>query len=221
MEETVMKKINLNELYNLMYDHLDPNGWWPGRSDWQVIWSTILIQNTNWKNVDKVLATLYQASNFWPEKILKLSDDKLEKSIASAGFFTRKAATIKRLAKYFQKYDFDLEKYRQLPKEELRSDLLSIKGIGLETADVILMYGIQKGEFVVDTYARRLFACLNYQLPPSYQKAKELVEANVDHFTLRNYQNFHAMIVMFNQKYRLPKDFENTFLHGYQLMIEK
>lgn len=44
-----MKKINLNELYDLMYDHLDPNGWWPGRSDWQVIWSTILIQNTNWK----------------------------------------------------------------------------------------------------------------------------------------------------------------------------
>lgn len=216
-----MKKINLNELYNLMYDHLDPNGWWPGRSDWQVIWSTILIQNTNWKNVDKALATLYQASNFWPEKILKMSDDKLEKSIASAGFFTRKAATIKRLAKYFQKYDFDLEKYRQFPKEKLRSDLLSIKGIGPETADVILMYGIQKGEFVVDTYARRLFACLDYQLPPSYQKAKDLVEVNVDHFTLRNYQNFHAMIVMFNQKYKLPKDFENTFLHGYQLMIEK
>lgn len=82
-----------------------------------------------------------------------------------------------------------------------RSDLLSIKGVGPETADVILMYGIQKGEFVVDTYARRLFACLDYQLPPSYQKAKDLVEANVDHFTLRNYQNFHAMIVMFNQKY--------------------
>ncbi len=216
-----MKKINLNELYNLMYDHLDPNGWWPGRSDWQVIWSTILIQNTNWKNVDKALAALYQVSNFWPEKILKMSDDKLEKSIASAGFFTRKAATIKRLAKYFQKYDFDLEKCRQLSKEELRSDLLSIKGIGPETADVILMYGIQKGEFVVDTYARRLFACLDYQLPPSYQKAKDLVEANVDHFTLRNYQNFHAMIVMFNQKYRLSKDFENTFLHGYQLKIEK
>lgn len=75
-----MKKINLNELYDLMYDHLDPNGWWPGRSDWQVIWSTILIQNTNWKNVDKALATLYQANNFWPENILKMPDDKLEKS---------------------------------------------------------------------------------------------------------------------------------------------
>lgn len=83
------------------------------------------------------------------------------------------------------------------------------------------MYGIQKGEFVVDKYARRLFNCLDYQLPVSYQKAKDLVEANVDHFTLRNYQNFHAMIVIFNQQYKLPKDFENTFLNGHQLIIEK
>ena len=178
-----MKKINLNELYDLMYDHLDPNGWWPGRSDWQVIWSTILIQNTNWKNVDKALATLYQATNFWPENIL--------------------------------------DRCRQLSKEQLRPELLSIKGIGPETADVILMYGIQKGEFVVDTYARRLFDCLACPLPSSYQKAKELVEANLDHFTLRNYQNFHAMIVMFNQKYKLPKEFKTTFLNNYQLIITK
>ena len=216
-----MKKINLNELYDLMYEHLDPNGWWPGRSDWHVIWSTILIQNTNWKNVDKALATLYQATNFWPENILNLSDNKLEKAIASAGFFTRKAATLKRLATCFQKYEFDLDRCRQLSKEQLRPELLSIKGIGPETADVILMYGIQKGEFVVDTYARRLFDCLACPLPSSYQKAKELVEANVDHFTLRNYQNFHAMIVMFNQKYKLPKEFKTTFLNNYQLIITK
>jgi endonuclease-3 related protein len=180
-----------------------------------------LIQNTNWKNVDKALATLYQATNFWPENILNLSDNKLEKAIASAGFFTRKAATLKRLATYFQKYEFDLDRCRQLSKEQLRPELLSIKGIGPETADVILMYGIQKGEFVVDTYARRLFDCLACPLPSSYQKAKELVEANVDHFTLRNYQNFHAMIVMFNQKYKLPKEFKTTFLNNYQLIITK
>ncbi len=70
--------------------------------DWQVIWPTILIQNTNWKNVDKAL-TLYPSHNFWPEH-LKVPDDKLEKAIASCfGFYTRKAATLKRLATYFQK----------------------------------------------------------------------------------------------------------------------
>ena len=43
----VWKKTSLNQLYDIMYDHMDPTGWWPGRSDWKVIWSTILIQNTN------------------------------------------------------------------------------------------------------------------------------------------------------------------------------
>lgn len=216
-----MKKIDLNELYDILYDHFNPNGWWPGRSDWQVIWSTVLIQNTNWKNVDKALTTLYQKTKFWPENILNISNAQLEQAISTAGFFTRKAATLKRLAAYFQRYNFDLEKCRQLSKKELRSELLNIKGIGPETADVILMYGIQKGEFVVDTYARRLFDCLACPLPSSYQKAKELIEVSLDHFTLRNYQNFHAMIVMFNQKYKLPKDFKTTFLNDYQLVITK
>lgn len=216
-----MKKIDLNELYDILYDHFNPNGWWPGRSDWQVIWSTVLIQNTNWKNVDKALTTLYQETKFWPENILNISNAQLEQAISTAGFFTRKAATLKRLAAYFQRYNFDLEKCRQLSKKELRSELLNIKGIGPETADVILMYGIQKGEFVVDTYARRLFDCLACPLPSSYQKAKELIEVSLDHFTLRNYQNFHAMIVMFNQKYKLPKDFKTTFLNDYQLVITK
>ena len=61
-----------------MYDHLDLNGWWPGRSDWQIIWSTVLIQNTNWKNVDNALDSLYQATGFLPANILDMSDEKLQ-----------------------------------------------------------------------------------------------------------------------------------------------
>lgn len=59
-----MKEITLNQLYDIMYYHLDTNGWWPNRSNWEVIWSTVLIQNTNWKNVDKALKILYKATNF-------------------------------------------------------------------------------------------------------------------------------------------------------------
>lgn len=60
------------------------------------------------------------------------------------------------------------------------------------------MYGLRKGEFVVDTYSRRLFACLGWKNVPPYEKAKVLIEKNLDNFTLRNYQNFHAMIDTFN-----------------------
>ena len=136
-----------------MYDHLDLNGWWPGRSDWQIIWSTVLIQNTNWKNVDNALDSLYQATGFLPANILDMSDEKLQQVIAPAGSYTRKAQTIKNIALYFRdRFNYDLELAQQQNKQDLRKEILAIKGIGPETADVILMYGLRKGEFVVDQY---------------------------------------------------------------------
>lgn len=215
-----MRKITLKQLYDIMYDQLDPTGWWPGRSDWEVIWSTILIQNTNWKNVAKALQSLYEATDFLPEEILKLSDQELSQVIASAGFYTRKTQTIKNVAKYFkQQFNCDLEIAQEQNKQKLRKEILAIHGIGSETADVILMYGLRKGEFVVDTYSRRLFNCLGWQKIPSYERAKKLIEDNLKNFTLRNFQNFHAMIDMFNQEYKLPQDFKKSFLADYQLII--
>lgn len=184
-----------------------------------MIWSTILIQNTNWKNVAKALQDLYQATAFLPQKILALHKEELMQVIKSAGFYTRKAQTIINLANYFKKYQFNLELLQEMPKEKLRQEILSLKGIGPETTDVILMYGLRKGEFVVDTYSRRLFSCLGWQLPASYQTSKEIIEANLQNFTLRNYQNFHAMIDTFNQQFKLPTEFNATFLNKYQLLI--
>lgn len=215
------KKITLNQLYDIMYDNMDPTGWWPGRSDQEVIWSTILIQNTNWKNVAKASKVLFKDTHFLPQNILKLTDEQLAASIKSAGFYSRKVKTIKNLATYFKQYNFDLEQLQELPKGRLREDLLAIKGIGPETADVILMYGLRKGEFVVDTYSRRLFACLDWQEVPAYGQAKKLIEGNLKDFTLRNYQNFHAMIDTFNQEYKLPQDFDKSFLKDYQIIVPK
>lgn len=214
------KEISLIELYDIMYNHIDPNGWWVARSDWEIMWGAILIQNTNWKNVAKANISLFKKTQFLPQKILALSDEELIETIKSAGSYTRKAKTIKNLANFFNTYDFDLEKVTCLPKKDLRKKMLKISGIGPETADVILMYALQKGEFVVDTYCRRLFNCLGVDLP-AYNKAKDLIEIRLDNFTLRHYQNFHAMIVLFNQDYKLPTQFEKSFLAPYKLIIAK
>lgn len=215
-----MKEITLTELYEIMYDNMRPYGWWPGRSNWEIIWSTVLIQNANWKNASKASESLYRATKSMPETILTLPDEELEKVIASAGFYTRKAKTIKNIAQYFiEKYNCNLELAQTQDKGKLRKEILSIHGVGSETADVILMYGLEKGEFVVDKYARRLFSCLGWDDVPPYEKAKRLIEANLDNFTLRNYQNFHAMIDEFNIQYKLPTQFDETFLKEYQLII--
>ncbi|GAA2959210.1 endonuclease III [Lactobacillus kefiranofaciens subsp. kefirgranum] len=218
-----MKKITLNQLYDIMYDNMaDPTGWWPGRSDWEVIWATILIQNTNWKNVAKALKSLYDATEFLPEKVLNLTDEQLSQVIASAGFYTRKTQTIKNVAHYFkERFNCDLETAQEQDKRQLRQEILAIHGIGPETADVILMYGLRKGEFVVDTYSRRLFNCLSWQAIPPYEKAKAIVEKELKYFTPRSFQNFHALIDTFNQQYKLPNEFNKSFLADYQLIISE
>lgn len=217
-----MKKITLNELYDIMYDHMKIGEWWPGRSDWEVLWSTVLIQNTNWKNVAKTLPILYQATKFLPQNILQLSDEKLSQVISSAGFYTRKTRTVKNLAYYFDhNFHCDLELARRQDKQKLRRELLALSGIGPETADVILMYVLAKGEFVVDTYARRLFASLGWLKMPAYEKAKSLIENNLIAFTPRSYRNFHGLIDTFNQQYKLPAQFKDSFLKDYQLIIPK
>lgn len=213
-----MQIITLNQLYDIMYEQMDPTGWWPGRSDWEVIWSTILIQNTNWQNVARALPALYDATQFLPEKILALSQSDLQQLIKPAGFYTRKAQTIQNLAQFFtDRFNCDLELAQEQPKQQLRSQMLGISGIGPETADVILMYGLRKGEFVVDKYARRLLACLGWENLPNYEQTKTIIETQLDNFTLRNYQNFHAMIDLFNQQYKLPTMFEESFLAEYRL----
>lgn len=83
------------------------------------------------------------------------------------------------------------------------------------------MYGLRKGEFVVDQYSRKLFTCLGWQKIPPYEKAKKIIEENLTDFTLRNYQNFHAMSDMFGQQYKLPRQFDDSFLKEYQLIIPK
>lgn len=163
---------------------------------------------------------LYKATNFLPANILKMSDEELQQTIASAGSYTRKAQTLKNIAQYFKdNFNYDLEVAQEQNKKKLRKEILTIKGIGPETADVILMYGLRKGEFVVDQYSRRLFTCLGWQDIPPYEKAKKIIEENLTDFTLRNYQNFHAMIDMFGQKYKLPEQFNESFLKNYQLVI--
>ena len=125
MSNIVWKKTSLNQLYDIMYDHMDPTGWWPGRSDWKVIWSTILIQNTNWKNVAKALRSLYQATDFLPQNILNMTNEKLSKVIASAGFYTRKTQTIKNVATYFEEnFARNLELAQEQNKQKLRKEIL-------------------------------------------------------------------------------------------------
>lgn len=123
------------------------------------------------------------------------------------------------LANYFDQYDDDLEAVRLIPRAILRKELLELSGVGQETADTIMLYAIQKSGFIVDKYSRRLFQELGVTLPKKYDDAQLRIEKSLPELTLRGWQNFHAMIVLFNQQYKLPRDFDQSFLSGVKLSL--
>lgn len=130
--------------------------WWPNKSGlrWEIVAGAVLVQNTAWTNVEKALANLELSGRMTPERILSAPDDELREIIRPAGFFTQKCAYLKAAADFFLTCENDFLKSEDIPA--MRRLLLSVKGIGRETADDILLYAFKKPVFIIDAYTRRV-----------------------------------------------------------------
>ncbi|WHY87798.1 endonuclease III domain-containing protein [Neobacillus novalis] len=179
-------------IYNKLYEHYGPQGWWPAETPFEMMMGSILVQNTSWRNVDKALDNLKPFLK--PEAIDKLSIDELAQLIRASGFFNIKASRIKSYMEWFKIYEYDINLIKKRDRHKLRTELLSIKGIGPETADVILLYALDTPIFVVDAYARRIFYRLGYDMPASYETFRNQVEKELP-VDLVLYNEFHALLV--------------------------
>jgi endonuclease-3 related protein len=133
--------------------------WWPAQSRFEVIVGAYLTQNTRWGNVEIAMSKLRSARVLSVAGIRKLSLPKLERLIRSSGYFRQKARRLKTFVTFLdRKYGGSLKEMFLQPTSKLREELLSLNGVGPETADSILLYAGQHPTFVVDAYTRRLAA---------------------------------------------------------------
>lgn len=134
-----------------------PQHWWPAESAFEVVVGAILTQNTAWTNVEKALARLRDAEAISVGAIREIPLGELERLVQPAGFFRQKAARLKGFVAWLdERYEGSLEKMFSQETSRLRNELLSLNGIGPETADSILLYAGQHEVFVVDAYTRRI-----------------------------------------------------------------
>lgn len=155
----------------------------------------ILTQRANWKNVQLAVANLKEADCLGLKKILSTDDQELSRLVRPSGFYRQKAERLKVLAHFILEDCGGIKGASGMPPDELRAGLLALKGIGPETADDILLYGLEKPVFVIDEYTRRLARRLNLARILSYQALQELFEKNLKK-DYRSYQDFHALIVI-------------------------
>ena len=147
----------LLEVYRRLYDTHGPQGWWPGESRFEVIVGAILTQSTAWTNVEKALDSMRAAGCWSFEAIAALPESDLATVIRSSGYYNAKARKLQAFALHLlENYDGDLDRLFDKALGELRTELLSIHGIGEETADDILVYAAGKPSFVIDSYTRRV-----------------------------------------------------------------
>ncbi len=131
--------------------------WWPAETPFEVIVGAILTQNTSWTNVERAIASLRAAKVLSVEGIRAVPLVRLQELVHSSGYYRQKAQRLKDLVSFLdEQHAGSLETMFATPTDQLRAELLSLKGIGPETADAILLYAGNHEIFVVDAYTRRV-----------------------------------------------------------------
>jgi len=149
----------LLEIYDILFDFFGPQGWWPGETPFEIMVGAVLTQNTSWTNVSKAIDNLKQQDLLSFEKLHGLSPGVLAEKIKPAGYFNLKATRLKNLLDFIaREFNGSLAEMFSLEKHALREQILTVKGIGPETADSILLYAGSKSFFVVDAYTHRIFS---------------------------------------------------------------
>ena len=132
----------LTRIYNILLKDYGLRHWWPAKTPFEMMVGAILTQNTTWTNVERAIANFGEYLS--PEFIATVSKEELALIIRSSGYYNQKAIKLKEITKWFEKYSYDVEKAREVDGQTLRDELLSVKGVGKETADSILTYALNK-----------------------------------------------------------------------------
>ncbi len=189
-------KARINQIYSALFDHYGPQHWWPAENDLECIIGAILTQNTTWKNVEKAISNLKHNNLISIEKLSVIPTDQLAQLIKSSGYYNQKAIKIKSFVTFVNNnYSGNLGNMLSEQLYDLREKLLSIKGIGPETADSIILYAAKKPIFVIDTYTHRILS--RHGLIPeetNYNEMQELFMGSLpdDH---QLFNDYHALFV--------------------------
>jgi endonuclease-3 related protein len=194
----------LREIYAVLIAHYGAPHWWPAETPYEVIVGAILTQNTAWGNVEKAIANF--EGNLSPEFVMSLAPAELAGIIRPAGFFNQKAVYLREVTRWFGQYGCDTGAVSRLPLERVRKELRSVKGVGNETADSILLYAFGFPTFVVDAYTMRLLSRLPIEAGNSYEAVKSFFERRLTR-DAEIYNNYHALIVINAKEHCRKKPF--------------
>ena len=203
---------DLQKIYQILFDNFAPQYWWPvtlegeftpkyhkninlnEKQKLEICFGAILTQNTNWKNVEKAIYQLNKNNLINVKKILNINNKKLAEIIKSSGYHNQKAKKLKNFCRFvLNNYNGSLKNLFNNNIEKLRKQLLSLNGIGPETADSISLYAAKKPIFVVDAYTKRIIGRIGFK-QEGYDELQELFHSNLTR-DAKMFNEYHALLV--------------------------
>lgn len=185
----------LMDIYHRMYATFGDRRWWPAETAEEVVIGAILVQSVAWSNVVKAIDCLRQRGLLSLEALHAAPLEVVAECVVPTRYYRAKAQKLKAFAAHVhERHDGSLERMFEQDTETLREELLSVYGIGPETADDILLYAAGKPSFVIDAYTKRIFSRLG------------LIDERIGYEPLRAwfmrhlpadvalYNNYHALI---------------------------
>ncbi len=184
----------MKKIYDLLLGELGHRNWWPADTPFEVVIGAVLTQQTRWENVERAIKNLKDHSLLEAYPLSKVKTEELEELIRCTGFYRQKAMRLKNISAFFNKNPDILEK----PSDELRKIMLSLNGIGEETADSIVLYAADKPKFVIDAYTKRMCKCMGIE--GDYGKLQSVFESSLPG-DVPLYKEFHALIVEYGKQF--------------------
>lgn len=210
-------KLKPSKLYRILLTSFGPQKWWPvdevyhreNHTDprFEIIIGAVLTQNTAWLNVEKAINNLKKINMINIDKISNQNLESIKRWIKPSGFFNQKAVRLQNLARFLKtRYNSDLDVFFSRETDIIREELLSLNGIGPETADSILLYAGGKPVFVVDAYTKRICQRIPFETDLSYDAVQSFFQDELSKSFSKNsltmvYNELHALIVVLCKKF--------------------
>lgn len=190
----------MEKVFSDLHKHYGDQNWWPADTEFEVMIGAILAQNTQWENVETAISTLKEHQALSAEAIVNSPTEALAHWIRPAGYYNIKAEYLQIFCQWFLEQG-GIETLRTRNTDDLREELLTLKGIGPETADDILLYALERPVFVIDEYTRRLFFRLGMiNGNERYDELKHVIELTLQ-WDVEIFNEYHALIVKHSKEH--------------------
>lgn len=194
-------------IYRRLHRFFGPQHWWPGDTPLEIAVGAILTQNTSWANASKAVSALKEHRFLSIASLEQIPERRLARLIRSSGYFNQKAARLKAFVRYVRvRHSGRMSVMKRKGWAQLREELLSINGIGPETADSILLYALNKPVFVVDAYTRRVLVRHSLIAPDAtYEELQRFFLKRLP-ADARLFNDYHAQIVALGKEFCRPTE---------------